>query len=105
MSSKQAVVQQIFYPTSAKFNLDYYLTNHWPLVEKLWGPQGLLNWTVTTGGKDTGYSVQATLVWESLEAFENLQKVDEVMGDIPNFSDNAPTQWIGKVVGRGTITK
>ncbi|KAH7357148.1 hypothetical protein BKA65DRAFT_496269 [Rhexocercosporidium sp. MPI-PUGE-AT-0058] len=96
----QAVLQFIYPKTSAStFNMDYYLNRHWPLVEELWGPQGLLSWSVATGDKDTNYHVQAIVFWESLGVIENLTNVDEVMGDVKNFTDATPKKWVGAVVG------
>lgn len=96
------VVMQFIYPKSAasSFNLEYYLSHHWPLVEKVWGPQGLVNWSVTTGDKDSDYHVQAVIFWESMEAVEKLTGVEEIMGDVPKFTDVMPTKWLGTVVGR-----
>lgn len=85
--------------------MEYYLNTHMPLVEKLWGPQGLRGWTVTTGDKDAEYHVQVTLVWENIEAFENVKKVEVVAGDVKNFTDVPPARWVGIVVGQGTIAK
>ena len=97
----QAVVQFI-YPKSAAstFNMEYYLNTHWPLVEKLWGPQGLLSWSVTTGGEEADYHVQAVVFWESLDVVKNLTSVEEVMDDVRNFTDATPTRWVGTVVGQ-----
>ncbi len=86
-------------------NMEYYFNTHLPLVEKLWGHQGLRSWAVTTGYKDTEYHVQATLVWESIEAFNNVETSEEVMEDIKNFTDVPPYRWVGTVVGQGTIAK
>lgn len=49
--------------------------------------------------------MQATLVWENIEAFENMKKVEEVTGDLKNFTDVPPSRWVGIVVGQGTIAK
>lgn len=80
--------------------MEYYLAHHWPLVEKLWGPQGLISWTVLEGDKDADYHAQALIVWKSLEAFENLKEVEPVMDDVKKFTEGAPKRWIGTVVGR-----
>jgi len=106
MASKQAVVQFTYPPAAASgFNMEYYNSKHMPLIEKLWGPQGLLSWTVTTGDKGADYHVQATLVWESIEAFENLKKVEEVIGDMKNFTEVGASRTVGILVGQGTIAK
>lgn len=82
--------------------MDYYLSTHMPLVQKLWGPHGLKNWTVLKFGADAPYSVQATLFWDSMGDFEKAGKTEEagkIMGDIPNFSSEQPTLMAGEVVG------
>lgn len=99
MSSKQATLQFV-YPTSsaASFNLDYYLNHHLPLVEKLWGPEGLLSWTASKGVEGADFYLQVTLVWESIEAYENSTK-PEIMGDIKNYTEAQPAVFVGTVVG------
>ncbi|KAE8362744.1 hypothetical protein BDV27DRAFT_131007 [Aspergillus caelatus] len=96
----QRVVVQVIYPTSStsKFSMDYYLNHHIPLVKSRWGHQGLQSWTVTAGVKDTGYDVQATMVWKDMEAFTNAKDVDEVRADIKNFTDVTPYRWVGLLV-------
>ncbi len=101
MASQQAVVQFI-YPKSAasSFNKEYYLTQHGPLIEKLWGSQGLISVTVVEGDKDADYHVQAITVWKSLEAFENLKQVEPVLDDVKNFTDGAAKRLVGTVIGQ-----
>jgi uncharacterized protein (TIGR02118 family) len=77
-----------------KFDLDYYLKTHMPMVEKLWGPLGLKSAKVLQGtGTPTGgpavQHVIALLDFESLDAFKNAGRLHgkEVLGDIPNFTD------------------
>ena len=103
MTTKQAVVQFI-YPASAAsdFNLDYYLNTHVSLLEKRWYSQGLRQWSIAVGEKGESYHVQATLIWESLEAFQNAQFVEEVAGDIPNFTSATPTRVVGTIVSHGS---
>lgn len=82
--------------------MSYYLTSHMPLVEKLWGPQGLISMTVTTGTDDADYLVQATLVWESMDAWEKSEKV-EVMEDVSRFTGVMPKRWVGSVARQVVI--
>jgi uncharacterized protein (TIGR02118 family) len=77
-----------------KFDLDYYLTTHIPLVEKLWGPLGMTSARVLRGtGTPTGapapITIMALLEFESADAFRAAGKQHgrEVMGDIANFTD------------------
>lgn len=37
----------VLYPRSAKFNMEYYLSTHMPLVQKSWASYGLKKYTVT----------------------------------------------------------
>ncbi|RYP60304.1 hypothetical protein DL769_008177 [Monosporascus sp. CRB-8-3] len=104
MSSKQAIVN-VIYPKEAEsnFNMKYYLETHMPLVQKVWGPLGLKSWTVGTVNPDSGFHVQAFLVWDSLEAFENAPTKD-IFGDIKNFTNVTPVKWVGQLYGHSTIT-
>ncbi|KAH8682725.1 hypothetical protein BX600DRAFT_430587 [Xylariales sp. PMI_506] len=109
MSPPQAVLH-VLYPKTAygTFDMEYYLQTHMPLVEKHWGPQGLKEWTVTTLDPEvTGFRVQALLLWDSAAAYQGAAFKDEVFGDIPNFTNIKPVQWIAEVkaVGLGAAQK
>ncbi|KAG9253793.1 uncharacterized protein F5Z01DRAFT_129084 [Emericellopsis atlantica] len=93
----------IVYPSGPSFDLDYYLKKHMPLVSELWTPHGLLSWDVLTFQADAPYQVQATLYWESLEAFEKAagQEVTaKIFGDIPNYTTAQAVILKGKVVAK-----
>jgi uncharacterized protein (TIGR02118 family) len=89
----------------ATFNMDYYLSTHMPLVAKHWKKYGLKSYAVTQLSPDAPYSVSAVMEWEkSSEAFGKALKDDgtkEIMGDVANFSSEAPVLIAGDVVGRG----
>ncbi|EMR61779.1 hypothetical protein MGN70_004284 [Eutypa lata] len=103
MSSKQSVVN-VIYPKEAKsdFNMDYYLKTHMPLVAKIWGPHGLKSWSVATLDEDSGFYVQAVLVFESLEAFQKAPTGD-IFGDIKNFTNTSPVKWVGNLEATSTV--
>ncbi|KAI0155119.1 hypothetical protein GGR57DRAFT_464124 [Xylariaceae sp. FL1272] len=92
-------IMTVIYPAGTKFDMDYYLATHMPLVQKQWAPQGLKAWKVheyTT--PDAAYTVQAILEWESKEACDKAQTTSEgavVFGDVSNFSDKTPSVWGG----------
>ncbi|KAJ9622340.1 hypothetical protein H2203_006558 [Taxawa tesnikishii (nom. ined.)] len=95
----------VIYPNepNAKFDMDYYLSTHMPLVQKLWGPQGLKSWTVLKFGNDSPYSVQATLEWDDMETFQKAaagEHTAEIMNDVPNFASTKPHLMPGEVVGK-----
>ncbi len=80
-----------------KFDLDYYMKTHVPLVGSLWGPCGLrgaqvLHGTGSPRGEAARYKIIALLDFESLEAFQAAAKKHgaEVIGDIANFTDVQP---------------
>ena len=91
----------VAYPSAGKFDLDYYLKTHMPLVQKHWESQGLKSWKVVQV-EDAEYNIVATLEWGSLEEFQKAaggEAAGEIFGDIPNFTDQKPILLTGKVVG------
>jgi uncharacterized protein (TIGR02118 family) len=99
MATNQAFVQ-FTYPTAtaSDFDLDYYLDVHVPLLRQRWEPQGLRQCIVSVGEKGEGYHVQATLIWDNLESFNNAGFIDEIAGDVRNFTSSAPSRTIATVV-------
>lgn len=92
----------VVYPQGAKFDMDYYLKTHMPLVQKRWSSYGLQSWKVLKFGDDTPYCVQATLEFDSMDSFQKAasgEEAKEVLGDIPNFSDKEPAIMPGEIVG------
>lgn len=107
MSSTTATVT-VLYPAKegAKFDMDYYLKSHMPLVGKKWGPFGLKQYYVADlRHTDQPYSVQATLIWDhadgGLQGFKAGGEAHgpEIMGDVVNFSSEQPILLTGGVVG------
>ncbi|CAD0099736.1 unnamed protein product [Aureobasidium mustum] len=92
----------VIYPKGTKFNMDYYLSTHMPLVQKNWGSYGLKKWTVVQMPEDSEYCVQAILEWESEDSSKKAlasETASTVFGDVKNFSDKQPTFLDGNVVG------
>ncbi|KAI1811986.1 hypothetical protein GGS20DRAFT_560254 [Poronia punctata] len=96
----------VVYPAEAKFDMEYYLSSHMPLVQKSWAPQGLRGWKVAQySSPDSPYSVQAWLEWESKEHSEKgfaSAEAKEVFGDIPNFTDKQPVVASGELAASAT---
>jgi uncharacterized protein (TIGR02118 family) len=89
-----------------KFDLDYYLAKHIPLVRTLCEPVGLnsiriLKGTGTAGGGAAEFTLIALLDFGSMTAFEDAMKRHgkEILGDIPNFTDANPTIQLNEVIG------
>lgn len=100
MAGKATVT--VLYPADAKFDMDYYMSSHMPLVQKRWGPEGLTSWKVLKFGDGASKSVQATLEFESPAKFHAAaggEHTAEIMGDVKNFSDKEPELMMGEVVG------
>ena len=82
------------------FDYDYYLDTHMPLVKERWSDilrsvevyRGLSG----AGGADEPYVTVASLKFDSVEAFEQAlaAHAEEIMGDIPNFTNLEPTVQI-----------
>ncbi|CAJ2505467.1 Uu.00g128610.m01.CDS01 [Anthostomella pinea] len=96
----------VIYPAGTKFDMDYYLKSHMPLVQKKWAPYGLTSWKVAHyTNEGAPYVVQAWLEFGSADQWAKASaspEAKEVMGDIPNFSDKQPAMLIGDVVGGET---
>jgi len=80
-----------------KFDLDYYLKSHIPLVGSLLGPNGLKRTQVLHGvGAPCGApaaKLVALLEFDSTEAFGAAMAKHgaAILGDIPNFTDSQPS--------------
>jgi len=94
----------VFYPQSTKFDWDYYMTKHTPLVEKLLKP-ALKKVEVEKGlaggapGTDATYQCVCNLHFDSVEAFQAAfgPHAGEIMGDIANYTDTQPVVQISDV--------
>ncbi|TKA36429.1 hypothetical protein B0A54_12443 [Friedmanniomyces endolithicus] len=99
----------VLYPKGTKFNMDYYLSSHMPLVGNSFKSKGLKGWKVLDFGSEAEYCVQATLEWDSQKSFETAAATEEmvrtfyecwkIMDDVPNFSDKQPMLIPGIVKG------
>lgn len=91
----------------ATFDMNYYLTHHWPLVNKHWKSLGMQNWKVVEfkpgpDGSKPPYSVAAVITWADYEGVKKALDGEPgriVMGDIKNFSNKEPLFWWGDIVG------
>lgn len=90
-----------------KFDMDYYTSKHMPLIDKVWGPHGMLSWSINTfpnpdpfSGQAPPYGVQTTVIFESVDAFKAAMADEgsKVTGeDVANFSNVFPAIWTGEV--------
>ena len=103
------IVVSVMYPNTAgsKFDQDYYLATHIPLVNKHWAGNGLEGVKLVKGMAGGGpeepptYQIMAHLEFSSIEAFQNClgKGGDEVMADVANFTDVKPILQISEQFG------
>ena len=96
----------VLYPNreDTKFDMDYYLHHHIPLVSKLAGA-ALKGVTVERGlagqapGSPPAFAVICNLLFDSVEAFQASfgPHAQEIMDDIPRYTDSIPTVQISEV--------
>ncbi|WP_165361350.1 EthD family reductase [Lichenibacterium ramalinae] len=97
----------VLYPNTpgARFDMDYYLAHHMPMVMQRFGAHGMTGWRVVRfEGKpeQTPHGVMATLDFGSTEGIAAALAAEggPVLADVPNFTDLRPTLMTGEVVGR-----
>ena len=95
----------VMYPNEPdiKFDEDYYISTHMPLVDQTWKPHGLTGWKVVKytqafDGTPSKYLIAAHLEWESEQSLQNALKDPEsskVFADIPQFTNKQPITVAG----------
>src|SRR5262245_20383678 len=96
----------VLYPNSAdaKFDMDYYLTRHMPMVKQKLGA-ALKNMAVEQGiaggapGQPAAFVAMGHLYFDSAAAFQAAfgPHASEILGDIPNYTNTQPTVQISDV--------
>lgn len=92
------MIVSVIYPRreGARFDMEYYATKHIPLVKARWGGHGMRSFQALTGTRGLGgeaeYVLIALLDFPSEEAFLAAAGAhgDEIMGDVPHFTDIQP---------------
>lgn len=101
------VVMSVLYPETpgGRFDMDYYMAKHIPLVRARWGPLGLLDLRVLRGvgtPQDGAppFGVSAHLTFASAEALRTaLQSHSaEIFAHIPAYTDITPVMVVSEVV-------
>lgn len=94
------------YPNSegVKFDMEYYLNKHTPMVQQKLGT-ACKSITVDWGlgsvepGSHPPYIVMGHMVFDSLETFQAAitPHMQAIMGDIPNFTNSQPAIQISEI--------
>ena len=100
-------VLRVCYKNGVRFDRDYYMKKHMPLVSSVMGPHDVKNVEVANFGPNPDgskppYQVIFSAYFSSPQALQKAMsdpRIGEVMGDIPNYYDGgAPDVMIGEVV-------
>ena len=96
----------VLYPSDkgSKFDIDYYCTKHMPMVQQKLGA-ACKKIAVERGleggapGSKPGFAAMGHLYCDSIEAFRAAfgPHAKEIMADIPNYTDIAPTIQISEI--------
>ncbi|KAH9205859.1 hypothetical protein DL95DRAFT_375774 [Leptodontidium sp. 2 PMI_412] len=93
----------LLYPVGQKpFDLNYYLKNYMTLVQKRWEQYGLQDWEVVKLDLVRGNQIKCILRFK--DEAGNAKAVgdsDNIIGDIPNYTDTKPAMNQGVSVGGG----
>ena len=86
----------VTYPATpgARFDRDYYVATHLPLVEEKWAAHGLETAAGYFPEEDAAVLAVAVLTFRDAAAREaalGSAEASAVFGDIPNFTDAQPT--------------
>jgi len=97
----------VLYPNDPgkRFDMNYYINKHMPLVKSLLGPYGLVKTEVDKGiasleGAPAPFVCVAVLYFGSLEGLEKAFEAHlaELTADIPNYTDISPQVQISEIV-------
>ncbi len=98
----------VSYPNQAgaRFDMDYYMKRHMPLVAERLSGRGLAGWSVDQGigggapGSQAEFLIQAALIFEDVEAFQAAMAVEgaTLLADVPNYTDIQPRIDIYRIV-------
>jgi uncharacterized protein (TIGR02118 family) len=86
-----------------KFDKEYYLSTHMPMVEKYWKKHGFKSFAITELNEDGPYTYVAVIEFESAQGWGAAAQDDntkEIMADVPKFSNVEPVILYGSVIGR-----
>jgi len=93
-----AMIVSVVYPKTetSHFDHEYYTQKHLPLVQRTYGAHGMLNAKIMRGTSSLGgapvYELIALLEFKDMDSFLKAAGAhsDEVMGDVPRFTDIKP---------------
>ena len=103
---RNVIKVSVLYPNTAgcKFDMEYYLTRHMPMVQQKLGPackrmageQGIAG---GAPGAPATYVAMGHLYFDSTDAFQAAfaPHAQSILADIPNYTDTQPTIQVSEV--------
>lgn len=98
----------VSYPNKpgARFDEEYYLAKHMPMVQEKMGKYGMKSWSIDKGlggmapGSPAEYVIQAHLLFENVEGLQAGMGTEApaILADIPNYTDIQPVIQINQVL-------
>jgi uncharacterized protein (TIGR02118 family) len=97
----------VMYPNQegARFDIDYYRTQHMELVRKHMRPFGLVRTEVLkgisgTGGQPAPFICIGNLYFETVDGYERgiAAAAGALRSDIPNFTDVTPVRQVSEIM-------
>ncbi|KAI0900244.1 hypothetical protein F4806DRAFT_149178 [Annulohypoxylon nitens] len=94
------ITMMIAYLKGGKFDTEYYLKHHLPMVTPIWKPFGMGPFrTMAPTDSQSPYAMLTQIEWPDMEAFDRAQAEtpaetsQKFMEDIKNFTDKDPVIW------------
>jgi uncharacterized protein (TIGR02118 family) len=97
MSEVTMIKVTVMYPKTkgAGFDMEYYKTKHFAIVDRTMKPD---RWEIATG-VDGPYEAMASMYWASMEAMQaGMSAIAEARADIPNYTTIKSVVQIAEVV-------
>lgn len=100
------MIVSVIYPNhdGAKFDVDYYLATHTPLVQAVWNPDRIV--LVQGDGAATGGPAPFAMIGhfhfasaEAMGAAMAHPRMAELQADVANFTDITPVAMLGHTPG------
>jgi uncharacterized protein (TIGR02118 family) len=107
VEEENVIKVSVLYPntTGCKFDMDYYLNQHMPMVQQKLGPackriaveEGIAG---GTPGMPATYVAMGHLYFDSTDAFQTAfaPHAQAILADIPNYTNTQPTIQISEVM-------
>ncbi|KAI1213668.1 uncharacterized protein F4807DRAFT_195784 [Annulohypoxylon truncatum] len=94
------ITMMIAYLKGPRFDMEYYLQHHLPMVTPIWKPFGMGAFrTMAPTDSQSPYAMLTQIEWPDMEAFNRAQAETSAdtsqrfMEDIKNFTDKDPVIW------------